>query len=259
GGVFQTSSSDGYGVHGETAATGVSELAPCGVRGNGGTAIRGESTVSNGNGVVGIANGSAAYGVFGQSDTGYAGYFAGKVHVTGNFTVSGAKSFLIDHPLDPENRILAHACVESDQAVNMYRGTAILDERGEAVVELPEWFSALNTDYAYHLTPIGAPAPSLHVATKLKGNRFRIGGGEPGTEVSWMVTAQRNDAWMRMHPFVAERDKAGHERGYYLTPEAHGQLPERGMSRAKETLPAQRLAPPPEAHLGVKGATEASR
>ena len=30
---------------------------------------------------------------------------------------------------------------------------------------------------------------------------------EPGVKVSWQVTAQRDDAYMRKHPFEAERDK----------------------------------------------------
>jgi hypothetical protein len=28
-------------------------------------------------------------------------------------------------------------------------------------------------------------------------------------KVSWQVTAVRDDAWMRVHPFAAEQDKRG--------------------------------------------------
>ncbi len=72
--------------------------------------------------------------------------------------------------------------------MNVYNGNAVLDERGEAWVELPEWFEALNRDFRYQLTAIGAPGPSLHVGAKIEGNRFQIGGGGPGLEVSWQVT-----------------------------------------------------------------------
>jgi hypothetical protein len=33
------------------------------------------------------------------------------------------------------------------------------DANGEAVVELPEWFEALNRDFRYQLTPIGGAGP----------------------------------------------------------------------------------------------------
>jgi FtsZ-binding cell division protein ZapB len=55
-----------------------------------GTGVYSESTSFNGNGVIGIANnGTSAYGVWGQSNSGYAGYFSGKVTVTGCLTAGG--------------------------------------------------------------------------------------------------------------------------------------------------------------------------
>ena len=42
------------------------------------------SGVTSGNGVIGEANnGAGAYGVWGKSSSGYAGYFSGRVNVTG--------------------------------------------------------------------------------------------------------------------------------------------------------------------------------
>ncbi len=47
--------------------------------------------------------------------------------------------------------------------LNVYNGNTLLDINGESVVELPDWFEALNMDYRYQLTAIGAPGPkSLH-------------------------------------------------------------------------------------------------
>ena len=52
-------------------------------------------------------------------------------------------------------------------------GTVILDGEGNAIVQLPDWFEALNRDFRYQLTCIGEAAP-VYVAEEIAGNRFRI-------------------------------------------------------------------------------------
>jgi len=176
-------------------------------------------------GVQGLAmSGVTNYGVYGDAwggTTNYAGYFSGDAHVTGTFT-AGVKSFKIDHPLDPENRYLVHSCVESDEMMNVYNGNVTLDARGEAWVEMPEWFEALNQDFRYQLTAVGAPGPNLYVAEKISGNRFRIAGGEPGSEVSWQVTGVRHDPLAVASRMSVEVDKPANEVGTYMHPEAYG-------------------------------------
>ncbi len=53
--------------------------------------------------------------------------------------------------------------------MNVYNGNAVLDARGEATVRLPDYFGALNRDFRYQLTPIGAHAP-VYVAREVKDN-----------------------------------------------------------------------------------------
>ena len=48
------------------------------------------------------------------------------------------------------------------------------------------------------------------------------------------ITARRNDAWMRAHPFVVEEEKRQEERGRYLTPEAFGEPVTLRIGVAKE-------------------------
>ncbi|RME00763.1 MAG: hypothetical protein D6814_02920, partial [Calditrichaeota bacterium] len=122
--------------------------------------------------------------------------------VNGNLDISGimaaqTKQFKIDHPLDPEHKYLTHTSVESPEMKNVYDGVATLDGNGEAVVTMPDWFEALNGDFRYQLTAIGAPAPGLFIAQEIRGNRFRIAGGQPGMKVSWQVTGIRHDEWAR--------------------------------------------------------------
>jgi hypothetical protein len=145
----------------------------------------------------------------------------GDLDVTGTISAA-AKDFKIDHPLDPTNKFLYHSSVESSEMMNIYTGNAILDNSGEGVVSLPKWFEALNSDFRYQLTAIGAAAPNLHIAEEIANHQFSISGGAPGMKVSWQVTGVRHDAYAKSHPLVVERKKSEKERGHYLHPEAYG-------------------------------------
>ena len=126
--------------------------------------------------------------------------------VNGTFTAVGAKSFTINHPLDPENKILRHAAAESDEVINFYSGNVTTDENGRAVVALPEYFGALNKDPRYNLTVIGVFAQAI-VSKEVESNRFEIATSQPNVKVSWEVKAVRNDAYMQQNPFRAVEAK----------------------------------------------------
>jgi hypothetical protein len=166
-------------------------------------------------------NDADATGVYGSCPDGYGGYFTGKCYVSGRFDCPD-KHFKIDHPLDPENMYLDHACVESSERKNVYDGTVVLDQRGEAWIALPDWFEALNCDFRYQLTPIGAPGPNLYIAQKIANGCFAIAGGTPGMEVCWMVTGVRHDPYALAHPMQVEVEKPEIERGSYMHPELYG-------------------------------------
>ena len=148
-------------------------------------------------------------------------FFTGELDVLGPIT-AGTKDFKIDHPLDPQNKFLYHGSVESSEMMNIYTGNAIMDNSGEAVISLPKWFEALNADFRYQLTAIGAAAPNLHVAQEIAHHQFSIAGGAPGMKVSWQVTGIRHDAYAKTHPLVVEVKKSEKERGHYLHPDAYG-------------------------------------
>ena len=200
-----------------------------------GWAIHGELTGGRNWGVIGTSNEGVAgigtgtgNGVYGQATgTGKAAHFAGPVTVTGFLTKSGG-GFQIDHPLDPERRLLNHSFVESPDMKNVYDGVAVLDELGDATVTLPEWFEVLNRDFRYQLTCIGGFAP-VYVAEKIAANRFRIAGGRAGLEVSWQVTGTRKDPWAEANRPAVEQDKPAAEQGTYLHPESYGQPEETGI------------------------------
>ncbi len=166
-------------------------------------------------------------GVYGECPGGFAAHFEGKVKVTGRLT-KGSGSFLIDHPLDPENKYLQHSFVESPDMMNIYNGNVGLDKDGRATVKLPDWFEALNKDFRYQLTCIGGFAP-VYIAEKISDKCFKIAGGKPGMEISWQVTGIRNDPYARKNRIAVEEDKSLQDKGYYLHAEAYGMPEEKSI------------------------------
>ena len=237
-GTGVSGSSTGPGVFGESDTNiGVSAFS------QNGTGVEGFSV--NGRGVIGFSE--REIGVFGVggSEAAEAAEFVGEVVVAGNLIKTGG-GFKIDHPLDPANNYLSHSFVVSPDMKNVYDGVAVLDANGEAEVELPEWFEALNRDFRYQLTAIGAPAPNLYIAQKITNSRFRIAGGSQGLEVSWQVTGIRKDFWAQAHPLMVEAEKPNNERDHYLHPEVHGQPAEKSMAWARHPEVMRRLMEPRE-------------
>ncbi len=172
----------------------------------------------------------------------------GDLKVDGNLAKMGG-SFKIDDPIDPANKYLSHSFVESPDMKNIYDGVVVLDSHGEAVVELPEYFGALNRDYRYTLTAIGVAAPKLHIAAEVSDNRFKIAGGKKGMKVSWQVTGIRQDAWANAHRIPNEEEKLGAEQGHYLHPELFGAGPEQSVANAHGSVQPVANAAAPNSNL----------
>jgi hypothetical protein len=267
-------SGDAYGVFGQTATTGFgagvigSAVATTGPA----YGVFGSTSATSGNGVFGYASapsGSTA-GVVGfvESPTAVAGQFVahsgsglvlqglsgsattqvfsvdanGNLSITGNLS-KGSGSFKIDHPLDPANKYLSHSFVESPDMMNIYNGVVVLNAKGEVSVNLPDYFQALNSDFRYQLTAIGAPGPNLYIAEEVSGNQFKIAGGKPGAKVSWQVTGVRQDAYAKAHRIKVEEDKPEQQKGHYLHPELFGATEKEAIGATN--LPAMRTPVPP--------------
>ncbi|MGD1025925.1 MAG: hypothetical protein ABR880_24355 [Candidatus Sulfotelmatobacter sp.] len=174
----------------------------------------------------------------------------GDLTITGKLT-KGSGSFKIDHPLDPSNKYLSHSFVESPDMMNIYNGVVVLDSKGGASVNLPDYFQALNSDFRYQLTAIGAPGPNLYIAEEISGNRFKIAGGKPGARVSWQVTGVRQDAYAKAHRIQVEEDKPEQQKGHYLHPELFGATEKEaiGSNAAPAMTPPGRAAATSEANL----------
>ena len=187
-------SDSNYGVRGtSTSAEGVVGISST----KGG--VLGMSTSGDGTGGIACDTACGAAGIVGIGRD--AGDFEGNVVVSQNLVVNGLRLFHIDHPLDPANKYLNHAAVESNEVLNVYSGNITTGLGGEASVMLPEYFSALNGDFRYQLTVIGQLAQAI-VAREIESNIFVIKTDKPSVKVSWQVIGVRRDAWVKNHPLV---------------------------------------------------------
>src|SRR5579863_5923633 len=238
-GVYGTSV-NGTGVYGSTSAQNLS--APAGVYGTnsansvGAAGIWGSDISTNGReGVFGES--IAGIGVLASTQDGPNALVSqGNAQVQGDLAVTGTMSkgggsFKIDHPLDPGGKYLYHSFVECPDMKNVYDGTEVLDASGRATVTLPDWFEALNRDFRYQLTPVGSPAPGLHVAAEITGGRFTIAGGAAGLRVCWQVTGIRRDRWANAHRIPVEQDKPAADQGRYLHPDLYDGQPLTELAR----------------------------
>ncbi len=150
-------------------------------------------------------------------------FINGAIFVNGGMSVAynlskGAGSFVIDHVLDPMNKLLYHSFVESPDMKNIYDGVVQLNASGEATIELPKYFMALNKDFRYLGSPIGEPMPNLHLAVEVRRKWwfwgtpiFKIAGGVPSGKISWQVTGIRQDPFAKKNPIRTEVEKGPNE------------------------------------------------
>jgi len=224
--------SDAYQLYGGNGGAGVLGIGGPGGFGDGGTNF---GTGGVGGDFIGGSFGYAGDGIHatvGYND-GYAvaGYFTGNVAITGALS-TGTNGVQIDHPLDPANKYLYHASVESSEMVNLYSGNAVTDAAGHAVIQLPAWFEALNTDFRYQLTVIGQFAQAI-VSRKIENQRFEIRTNLPNVEVSWLITGVRHDAVATAQPLQVEVEKPKRERGFFIRPELYGAPANRQINDAR--------------------------
>ncbi len=193
---------------------------------SGNVAVYGEADdAGSGNG-TGVKGKGGWAGIIGIGGT-WAGRFQGNVRIAGDLTVTGTiskggGSFMIDYPLDPENKFLYHSFVESPDMLNIYNGNVITDDDSIAVIQLPEYFLAVNKDFKYSLTVIGEFAQAIIYKEIDENATFVIKTSKPNVKVSWMVTGVRDDPYARKYRIPTVVDKEEDEKGKYLHPELYG-------------------------------------
>ena len=127
------------------------------------------------------------------------------LHVNGTLTAT-TKNFQIDHPLEPEKKLLVHSALEGPEVAVYYRGEAQL-LKGEVLITLPSYFEALTgkEQRTVQLTPIRGWSP-LYVADEISDGHFTVrtaNGGNSSQRFYWEVKAVRAD----VPPLVVEKLK----------------------------------------------------
>jgi hypothetical protein len=236
-----------YGGGGDPSLTDMSEA------GEGIMAVGGSGTFNSsfgGPGVGGVFTGGNCTGCLSAEGivaspgatglgVGDAAYFGGNVQINGMLNGSNP-AIKIDDPLDPANKYLLHAPVQSSEMMNIYTGNITSDGQGHAVVQLPEWFEVLNTDFRYQLTVIGQFAQAI-IGRKIENNQFEIRTSAPNVEVSWQVTGVRQDAYAKANPLVVEQEKDARLRGFYMHPELYGAPAEKQIEWARHPQMMKRI------------------
>ncbi|MCB1045444.1 MAG: hypothetical protein KDC35_21050 [Acidobacteria bacterium] len=176
-----------YGVYVDHAGTGVA-------------GVFNQTNASSSSAALAATSEGSGFGltVF-ATGTGQAAYFLGNVLVNGTLS-SSFQSLKLEHPKHPDTLEIHHQVVASSEALNTYSDNVVLDEDGNQTVVFPDWFGGVNNDLRYQLTPVGRPAPNLYVVPQSDGSGFRIQGGLANLQVSWTVTALRQDGYSRKQP-----------------------------------------------------------
>ncbi|PZP16501.1 MAG: hypothetical protein DI607_07195 [Sphingomonas hengshuiensis] len=146
----------------------------------------------------------------------------------GNTAISGSLSkasgtFLIDHPLDPYNRDLAHGFVEAPEYQNRYRGLVrLVDGRATVDIDVVAGMTS-GTFAALNATAWVAGLQNQEGFARLRpgplvGATFEVICEDATSSdlIAWEVTARRNDTFVRSGSdpntdsdgkFICEREK----------------------------------------------------
>jgi hypothetical protein len=144
----------------------------------------------NGTGVIGSSK--HGYGVYGYSETDFAGYFDGNFFISGNLT-KGSGSFVQPHPTEPTKE-LVYAFFEGPEHAIFLRGTAKLTG-GKAAIETPEYFRVVAGDkgITVQFTPRYVDTFGLAAVevTREKILVQELKGGTNTYEFDYFITAKR--------------------------------------------------------------------
>jgi hypothetical protein len=106
---------------------------------------------------------------------------------------TGPKSFIIDHPLNPE-KYLVHACLEGPESGVYYRGKGEIENNESVSIQLPEYVSKLAKDFTIQVTSIYSKErnePNILQATDVENNEFKVYG--KNGKFFWTVYGLRNE------------------------------------------------------------------
>ena len=116
----------------------------------------------------------------------------------GDITINPTKAFIIDHPDDPQNQYLVHACLEGPEVGVFYRGKCAILDNCSTTIQLPSYTKKLAFNYTVQLTPIGNGKRQIVLeCSEVENNQFVVYG--ENVEFFWIVHANRNTLDVEPH------------------------------------------------------------
>lgn len=109
---------------------------------------------------------------------------------TGQIGPTGAKSFIIDHPID-SNKYLVHACLEGPEAGVYYRGIGEITNNEFATITLPNYVQSFAHNFTIQITPIYNGKLIVLNTTEINNNQFNVYG--ENCKFHWHLTGKRFD------------------------------------------------------------------
>jgi hypothetical protein len=230
-GSVNSSSSTGFGVHGNGAVSGTGVMGESenaigvvgtstngdGVMGSSESSGRGVfGTSSGGYGVYGTVHGASAavagvntgnnFGVYGQSDSGTGVYGTSTggyaIYGAGTFGSTGGKWFVEPHPTDPTKEI-RYVCLEGRESGTYFRGTSRI-VNGFATIEVPEDFRMVTS--AKGLTVVVSPVGEMaSLAVLQRGLERIVVQSSRDVEFDYVVNGVRK-AFEEHRPIADNRD-----------------------------------------------------
>ena len=122
---------------------------------------------------------------------------------------TGAKSFIINHPVE-KDKYLVHACLEGPEAGVYYRGIGEITDNYSTTIELPYYVNRFARDFTIQITPIFNGNFNTLNTSEVFNNKFNVYGSN--CKFYWIVYGKRLD--INVEPFKRDVDVKGN--GPYL-------------------------------------------
>jgi hypothetical protein len=102
------------------------------------------------------------------------------------------KTFVIDHPKDPENKQLVHVCLEGPEAGVYYRGKGEVIDNQFVTISLPDYVPGWAYDFTVNVTAIYDGKVKVYAVSEVDENgKFNVY-GENG-KFNWQAIGKRAD------------------------------------------------------------------
>ena len=195
-----------YYLNNKNSCCKVGPLGPRGERGP--TGINGPLGLTGPTGPTGITGPTGEVGTIFDLGISQIGIDNWKLTVDQNpvYGLIQCKSFIIDHPKDPENKHLVHTCLEGPEAGVYYRGKGEVVDNHSTTISLPDYVAGWAYDFTINVTAIYDGKIKVYAVSEVNENGMFNVYGDNG-RFNWTAIGKRGD--INIEPLKVESDVKG--------------------------------------------------